>query len=195
MKKKLKELLFSIIASLVASFLWNYTTLSLQMRAFSKINQFLDIISTYQFLAYWFVFLLLVLGIRHFIRSKINQKQEPYPMVFSIPYTHDVTGEIKYEGFLWKVEGNIKSRQARSITMKDELEDQEVDISYIDGPYCIYDYRKMKEQRTYWGFYKYSCAKCGYKRKLTKNNFTLECELKDEIESKQRMKNRNMPME
>ncbi|API90066.1 hypothetical protein BKP56_12730 [Marinilactibacillus sp. 15R] len=115
-------------------------------------------------------------------------------MIFSIPYYHDVSGEVNYAGFLWKIKGNLNSDHIRSNVKNDQLEDQEVDITHIDGPYCIHDYRKMKKQRTYWGFYKYSCAKCGYKKTLIKNNFTLECELKDEIESRQRMKSRNIPL-
>ena len=163
------------------------------MKAFSRIDLFLELISTYQFIGYWFAFLFFVLVLRHIIRNKIDQKQESYPMVFFIPFNYDFKGEVKYAGFLWKLKGKGKSSEwmYRDLFEK-ESKNKEVDISTIDGPYCIYDYRKMKEQRTYFGFFKYTCTKCGYKRKLLKSSWTLECELKDEIESEQRMKNRNI---
>lgn len=189
MKKTLIDLILSIIASLIASFLWNYVSISFQIKSFSKINQ---VINTYQFIGYWIGFLLFTLIVRHIIRKKIDDKQEPFPIVFSIPYNYDFKGEVKYEGFLWKVKGNNKSQWLRRDIFDKEFNNEEVDISSIDGPYCIHDYRKMKEQRTYFGFFKYTCSKCGYKRKLLKNSWTLECELKDEIESEQRMKNKNV---
>lgn len=190
MNKILKDLILGIIASLIASLIWNYVTISLQIKAFSRIEQFLEMINAYQFIGYWFSFLVLMVIVRHFIRNRIDKLQEPFPMVFSIPYSHDFKGEVKYEGFLWKVKGDIKS----SLLRRDikELTNEEVAISSVDGPYCIYDYRKMKEQRTYFGLYKYTCTKCSYKRKLLKNRWTLECELTDELESEQRMKNTNI---
>lgn len=193
MNKTIKDLILSIIASLIASFLWNYATISIQIKAISRIDQFLELISTYQFIGYWFVFLIVVLIIRYIIRNKIDQKQEIYPMAFSIPFNYDFKGEVQYEGFLWKVKGNKKPSQwLRRDFFEKELINEDVSISTVDGPYCIHDYRKMKEQRTYLGFFKYTCTKCGYKRKLLKNSWTLECELKDEIESDQRMKNRTI---
>ncbi|MCJ8007308.1 hypothetical protein ACFFF5_07370 [Lederbergia wuyishanensis] len=193
MNKTIKDLILSIVASLIASFLWNYATISFQMKAFSRIDQFLELLSTYQFIGYWFGFLLFVLIAKHLIRNKIDQKQEPFPMVFSIPLNYDFKGEVKYEDFLWKIKGNKKSSQWLHRDLFDkELKNEEVDISTVDGPYCIHDYRKMKVKRTYFGFFKYTCSKCGYKRRLLKNSWTLECELKDEIESEQRMKTRNI---
>ncbi len=46
----------------------------------------------------------------------------------------------------------------------------------------------MKVSRTYFGRYKYKCPKCGYKRTLLKNNWTLESEIEDEIEAEFRAK-------
>jgi predicted membrane protein len=193
LNKTFKDLILSIIASLIASFLWNYATISFQMKAFSRIDHFLKLISSYQFIGYWFAFLLFVLGLKHIIRNKIDQKQEPYPLIFSIPFKYDFKGEVKYEGFLWKLKGKTKSSQwiHRDLFEK-ESKNKEVEISAVDGPYCLHDYRKMKEQRTYFGFFKYTCTKCGYKKKLLKSSWTLECELKDEIESEQRMGNRSI---
>ena len=193
LNKIFKDLILSIVASLIASFLWYYATISFQMKTFSRIDQFLKLLSTYQFIGYWLIFLLSVLMVRHIIRNKIDQKQEPYPMVFSIPFNYDFKGEVKYEGFLWKVKGIKKSSQwLHRDLLEKELKNEEVDISSVDGPYCIHDYRKMKEQRTYFGFFKYTCTKCGYKRKLLRSSWTLECEIKDEIESKQRIENGNI---
>lgn len=193
MNKTIKDLILSIVASLIASFLWNYITISFQIKALSRIDQFLGLLNTYKFIGYWFVFLLFVLIVRHIIRQKIDRKQEANPMVFSIPFNYDFKGEVKYEGFLWKVKGNKKSSKLfHRDLFEQDFKNDEVDISTVDGPYCIHDYRKMKMQRTYFGLYKYTCMKCRYKRKLLKSSWTLECELKDEIEAEQRMNNRNI---
>ena len=190
--EKIKNGTLNIIYSLIASFIWNYATTLLQIKNFPKIDQLLELISTNKFIVYWLVFLVLILIIRHFIRNKIEQKQEPYSTIFSMPYNYDFKGETEYEGFLWKFEGNIKSPTFHRDILDKELKNEDVVISYIDGPYCIHDFRKMKEQRTYFGLFKYTCKKCGYNRKLLKSSWTLECELKDEIESEQRMKNSNI---
>ncbi|MEB9673564.1 hypothetical protein P4K48_30315, partial [Bacillus anthracis] len=50
-------------------------------------------------------------------------------------------------------------------------------------PYCTNDFREMKVSRTYWGRYKYKCPKCGYKRILLKNAWTLKSDIGDEIEA------------
>ncbi|MFD6443217.1 hypothetical protein ACFWDG_26420 [Peribacillus sp. NPDC060186] len=86
---------------------------------------------------------MLVLIVRHIIRNKINQKQEAYPLGFSIPFNYDFKGEVKYEGFLWKVKGNKKSLQwLHRDLLEKKSKNIEVDISSVDGPYCIHDYQK-----------------------------------------------------
>ena len=191
MSKTIKDLILSIGASLIASFLWNYVTISFQMKAFSRIDQFLELFSAYKFLGYWFGFLLIVLIVRHIIRQQIDQKQEPRPRIFSIPFNYEFKGEVDYEGFSWRIKGNYKTSQLFHRDLFDrDLKNEEVEIFAVNGPYCIHDYRKMKKKRTYFGLFKYTCPKCHYKRKLLKSSWTLKCELKDEIESEKRMKNR-----
>lgn len=184
LKRILKDSVLDIVNSLIANFLWNYTTISLKMETFYIFD------SKYLFFISWLIFLLTIILLRRFIRKKIDKKQEPYPVAFSIPYNSDFHGEARYKGFLWKLSGNMNSSQRmRRDLFENEWNSQEVDITSVGGPFCIYDYRTMTEQRTYFGLFKYICPKCGYKKKLLKNSWTLKCELKDEIESQQRMKN------
>jgi len=49
----------------------------------------------------------------------------------------------------------------------------------------------MKLYRTFFGRYKYKCPKCGYKKSLAKNHWTLKCDVSDDIEAEYRKKSRN----
>ncbi|GGE36044.1 hypothetical protein GCM10011391_13550 [Pullulanibacillus camelliae] len=101
-------------------------------------------------------------------------------MVISIGNNYDLEAKAEGYGFKWKVHADIK----RKNPLTNEILD--INVGMVDGPYCKNDYRKMKESRTYFGRYKYKCPKCGYKRTLLKNCWTLECEIEDDIEAKYR---------
>lgn len=175
-----KNFTIGVIASLFASFITTYAFQFIQLGKEFKVREFLNTIINYRFLIYWGLLLIVFIMIRWFVRRKIEQSQTPYPMVMSIGSNYDLEGEVEGYGFKWRVHADVR----RKNTISNEVLD--INAGMINGPYCKDDYREMKVSRTYFGRYKYKCPKCGYKRILLKNTWTLECEVKDEVEAKYR---------
>lgn len=174
-----KDFTIGVIASLFASFLTTYAIQFVQLGKDFKLKGFLNTIINYRFFIYWGLLLIVFIIARWFIRKKIEQSQTPYPMIMSIGSNYDLEGDVEGYGFKWRVHADVRRK-----TISNEIID--INAGMIKGPYCKNDYREIKVSRTYFGRYKYKCPKCGYKRILLKNSWTLECEVKDELEAKYR---------
>lgn len=181
----IKDLIVGIIASLIASIITTYVFQFIQLGKDLKLKEFSNIIINYKFFIYWGLLLIFFIMIRRFIFKKIEESQTPYPMVRSILSSYDIEGEAESYGFKWTVLVNVTSRNPKSNKILG------VNVGRVNGPYCKDDYREMKVSRTYFGGYKYKCPKCGYKRILLKNSWTLKCEIGDEIEAKYRLNRDN----
>ncbi|PIC67277.1 hypothetical protein CSV71_05840 [Sporosarcina sp. P21c] len=175
-----KDFTIGVIASLFASFLTTYALQFIQLGKEFKLKEFLTTIVNYRFFIYWGLLLVVFILIRWFIRKKIEQLQMPYPMVNSIGGNYDLEADVEGYGFKWRVHAYVR----RKNNVSNEILD--INAGIINGPYCKNDYREMKVYKTYFGRYKYKCPKCGYKRILLKNAWTLECEVKDELEAEYR---------
>ncbi|KYG33487.1 hypothetical protein [Priestia endophytica] len=143
-----------------------------------------NIIVNNTFLVSWILLLVIILVIRKLIRNKIDKMQAPVPMFFAFTSHYDANDDIDFYGFKWKVFMNAN----RTSSYTNDISG--VSVDRVDGPYCKNDYREMKESRTYFGRYKYKCPKCGYKNTLFKNSWTLESDIKDEIEAQYRKQTR-----
>lgn len=142
------------------------------------------IIEKYSFLINWIIFFVSLILIRWFIRKTIEKLQTPAPSWFGTGnYDKEIYKEIN--GFNWMVHANIR--------YKDPFNKEKLDVyvGQVDGPYCKNDDREMKLSRTYLGRYKYKCPKCGYQKVLFKNRWTIENDIKDEIEALARKQIRN----
>ncbi|WP_042141886.1 hypothetical protein [Paucisalibacillus sp. EB02] len=179
---KFKDFIISVLASLVATFLTTYAYHFIQIGIALDFRGFINIVINYTYLVYWILLLLLVIMVRWFIRTRIDKLQTPYPMVMSIGSHYDLEYSGEGYGFKWKIYAHAKRRDPFSNEILD------IKVGRVDGPYCKNDYRRMKVSRTYFGRYKYKCPKCGYKRTLLKNTWTLECDIEDEIEAEYRAK-------
>ncbi|WP_246202591.1 hypothetical protein [Virgibacillus doumboii] len=181
----LKDFTIGVLASLFASFITTYAFQFLQFGKDLNLKEFSNAIINYKFIIYWGLLLIAFILIRQLVRKKIEQLQTPYPMVVSIGDNYDLEGEVGGYGFNWRVHADVRR--------KDSLSNEILDISVgmVDGPYCKVDYREMKVSRTYFGRYRYKCPKCGYKRIFLKNAWTLECEIKDEMEAEYRRNKAN----
>jgi len=176
----LKDFTIGVIASLFASFITTYAFQFIQLGKDFELREFLNTIINYRFFIYWGLLLIVFIMIRWFIKKKIEQSQTPYPMVMSIGSNYDLESEVEGYGFKWRVHADVRRKNPISNEILD------INAGMIKGPYCIDDYREMRVSRTYFGRYKYKCPKCGYKRILLKNSWTLECEVRDEVEAKYR---------
>ncbi|AIF42414.1 hypothetical protein [Virgibacillus sp. SK37] len=179
---KFKDFIISVLASLVATFLTTYAYHFIQIGKALDFRGFINIVINYTYLVYWILLLLLVIIVRWFIRTRIDKLQIPYPMVRSIGSRYDLEYSGEGYGFKWKIYADTKRKDPFSNEIMD------INVGRVDGPYCKNDYRRMIVSRTYFGRYRYKCPKCGYKRILLKNIWTLECDIEDEIEAKYRAK-------
>jgi transposase-like protein len=100
----------------------------------------------------------------------------------SIGSNYDLKFEGQAYGFKWRIWADIKHKHP----LTEEILD--IKVGRVEGPYCLNDYREMKVYRTFFGRYRYKCPKCGYKRILLKNTWSLEYDIKDDIEAKYRNK-------
>lgn len=178
----LKDFTIGILASLFATFLTTYAFQFIQLGKDFDFKEFYNIIINYTFLMYWISLLIFIITIRLFIRNGIDKLQTPYPMVMNIGNNYDLEFEGEGYGFKWRINANTKRIDPHTNEILD------IDVGRVNGPYCKNDYREMKVSRTYFGGYKYKCPKCGYKRTLLKNTWTLECDIEDDIEAKYRTK-------
>lgn len=178
----LKNFFISFISSLVASLVTTYALQIIQLGRNIELKKFLHIIINFKFILLWALLLILILLLRKYIFYKIEKLQTPYPMVRSVLSSYDIESGAEGFGFKWEVLANITNRNPKT----NEILGIKVGVVY--GPYCKDDYREMKISRTYYGGYKYKCPKCGYKRTLFKNDWTLKTELSDEIEADYRIK-------
>lgn len=178
----IKDFTIGVLASLFATFLTSFALLFIQLGKSFNFTEFLNIVINYKFLLYWIALLIFIIMLRWFIRNRIDHLQTPYPSAISIGSNFDAESEVEGHGFKWRVYVYIN----RNNPFTNEILD--INVGRVDGPFCKYDYRKMKVLRTYFGRYKYKCPKCGYKRTLLKNKWTLECDIEDDIEAKYRSK-------
>jgi len=176
----IKNFIIGVIASLFATFITTYAFQFIQLGKDFNLRGFLNAIINYRFFIYWGSLLIAFLMIRWFIRKKIGQLQASYPMVMSLGNNYDLEGDAEEHGFKWRVHADIMHKNP----LTNEILD--INVGTVNGPYCKADYREMKVSRTYFGRYRYKCPKCNYKRILLKNAWTLECEIKDEIEANYR---------
>ncbi|PFA47904.1 hypothetical protein CN391_25900 [Bacillus anthracis] len=176
MNNRLKEIFWGVVASLIASYLF---PLFPQIKIGGQSKGLGEIIGKYSFLINWIVFFVLLIVIRWCIRKWIKSLQAPVPFGFSVgTYEKEIYEES--HGFNWRIYADLRYKDP----FKNEILD--IHVGQVDGPYCKNDDRRMKESRTYFGRYKYKCPKCGYKKVLLKNSWTLESDIKDEIESQAR---------
>lgn len=182
MNNHLKDFTIGVLASLFATFITTYTVNIVLIGKVINLSAFFDLIINYKFLIYWMLFLFFILIIRWFIRKKIFNMQTPFPMVIGIGGHYELEFEGEAFGFKWKVHANPKRRN----NYTDEILD--INVGKVEGPYCKNDYRKMQYTRTYFGRYKYKCPKCGYKRLLLKDSWTLKCDIEDDLEAEYRAK-------
>ncbi|CAH2464427.1 MULTISPECIES: hypothetical protein [Bacillus cereus group] len=173
MTNRLKELGLGVMASLIASYLFPLFP-QIEIGKDSKGLELM--IEKYSFLINWIMFFVLLIVVRWFIRKTIEKLQTPAPRWFGARnYDKEIYKEI--HGFNWMIHADIRHKDPFG---KEKLD---VYVGQVDGPYCKNDDREMKLSRTYLGRYKYKCPKCGYKKTLFKNRWTLEGDIKDEIEA------------
>lgn len=177
---KFKDFLYDLANSFLVTAITNFLVYILNFKTIS-----FDFLIKYKFYFYWFLLLLFILLIRFFIRKRIDKLQDD-PIGFFIMQNYKGIAEVDYFGFKWEVFFNYLSEPWISNDVKKvKFEDlKEIKIGEVKGPYCPNDMREMKHTRTYWGFYKYKCPKCKYKKTLLKNLTTLENETLDEMRSK-----------
>lgn len=174
MVNKIKELGLGVLASLIASYLFPLFPQfedNINSKALSGIND------KYGFLTNWIVFFILLIFVRWSIRKWIDKSQELMPLGFYVGSNYDIEKDYESHGFNWKFYADIRRKDYFSNEISG------IHVGRVDGPYCKHDHRKMKESRTYFGRYKYKCPQCGYKKILLKNSWTLESDIKDEIEA------------
>ncbi|MEB6244682.1 hypothetical protein [Staphylococcus xylosus] len=180
MNSKFRAFLYDLGISFLVALITNFLVYILSFKVIS-----FDFLIKYKFYFYWFLLLLFILVVRFIIKKRIDKLQDDPSGSFVM---QDYKGSIKMEcfGFKWDVFFDYLSEPWMSNDLeKVRFEDlKEVKIGEVRGPYCPNDKRKMKDTRTYWGFYKYKCPKCKYKRTSLKNLTTLENETLDEIRSK-----------
>ncbi|MFO1442051.1 hypothetical protein KDN24_02195 [Bacillus sp. Bva_UNVM-123] len=182
MIKYLKDFTIGVLASLFATLLTTYAVNIVLLGKALNLVEFSRVVVDYKFVVYWILLLIFIMVIRWFIRTRIDKLQAVYPMVMSIGSHYDLEYSGEGYGFKWKIYADAKRRDP----ITNEILD--INVGRVDGPYCKNDYRKMKVSRTYFGRYKYKCPKCGYKKTLLKNIWTLECDIEDEIEAEYRAK-------
>jgi len=173
----IKNFIIGVLGSLFATFLTTYIIHFEQFEGSFNFKEIWSIVINYTFLIYWMAALLLLIMVRRFIRNRIDKSQTPYPMVLSIGGFHEAEFNAEGHGFKWKAYADVKQWDR---SMNEPLD---IHVDRVKGPYCTNDFREMKVSRTYWGRYKYKCPKCGYKRILLKNAWTLKCDIGDEIEA------------
>ncbi|PEX37911.1 hypothetical protein COK00_12640 [Bacillus cereus] len=181
MGNKLKEVSWGVVPSLIASYLYSLLP---QIDMGEKSSWLGKMIENNNFLLNWILFFVLFIIIRWFIRKVIEKLQTPAPFWFGVgKYNKELYEEIY--GFNWMIHADV--------TYKDPFNKEKLDVyvGQVDGPYCKNDDREMKISRTYFGRYKYKCPKCGYKKILLKNRWTLENDIKDEFEALARKQLRN----
>lgn len=176
MNNRLKELGLGVTASLIASYLF---PLFPQIEISKDSKGLGEMIEKYSFLINWIVFFVSLIVVRWCIRKVIEKLQVPAPYWFG-PGGYDNQAYEEAHDFNWRIYFNVRNKSS----FKNELLD--IHVGRVDGPYCIKDDREMKLSRTYFGRYKYKCPKCGYKKIIFKNRWTLEDDIKDEIESQAR---------
>ncbi|WP_070373123.1 hypothetical protein [Mammaliicoccus sciuri] len=179
MNRKIKNFLYDLLISFLIALITNFLVYIL---SFKVIN--FDFLIKYRFYFYWLLLLLLILVVRFVIKKYIDKLQDD-PSGFFVIQDYKGSTKMSYLGFEWHVFFNYlsepwKNNELEKISFKDL---KEVEIVKVGGPYCPNDKRKMKDTRTYWGFYKYKCPECKYKRILLKNLTTLENDTLDKIRS------------
>lgn len=182
MYKNIKDFTIGVLASLSATFLTTYAVNIILFDKAINLTGLVNLILDYKFLFYWMLFLIFIIIIRWFIRKQIFNLQTPFPMVIGFGGHYELEFEGESYGFKWKVYANPKRRN----NYTDEILD--INVGKVEGPYCKNDYRKMQNTRTYFGRYKYKCPKCGYKRILLKDSWTLKCDIEDDLEAEYREK-------
>lgn len=186
MKGTLRDFFIGVCGSLFASFILTIAAYFIEVDSGGTYFEYLiKTIVEFKFIVYWLLFLLGIMLLRWFIRSRIDKLQAPSPLIFSFGGTHDIGFKYQFQGFKWEVYGFVKRKDPRT----DEI--YEINVDLVKGAYCVKDYREMKVTRTFFGRYKFKCPKCGYTRYTIKSNYTLQCELEDEAESQYRNKELN----
>lgn len=182
MNIKFKTFLYDLGISFLAALITNFFV---YIPSFKSIN--FDFLIKYKFYFYWFLVFLIIVLIRFFIKKRIDKLQDD-PSSFFVMRDYKGTIKMDYFGFTWNVFFDYLSEPWISNGLeKVRFEDlKEVKIGEVEGPYCPKDKRKMKDTRAYWGYYKYKCPKCKYKKRSLKNLTTLENEALDEMRSKVR---------
>lgn len=178
-KGDLKSFFVGTAASLFASILLFWIKESFEIGSFLSLRSILEMFTNYGFYIYWLLFIALFILIRIITKKIIEKKQDEFPGFFSLGPGHNPSHEkdMEYSGLDWNISFDVNRRDPIYGNIK------EVDIHRVGGPYCTDDKREMKESRTYFGKYKYNCPKCGKKKILLKNAYTLENEVKDEFRS------------
>lgn len=180
MKSRINNFLYDLFLSFLVTLIIGFFTSGFNI----DFTSFIAGLEQYSFLIYWLLLLAVVLLLRLFIRKMIDKKQHP-PDIFFI--AREYQGTIKFDHFdlSWEVVCDYKLKSAffSSSTEIDLEEIKDIDIGLVKGPFCPNDKRIMNTSRNYWGFFKYQCPKCKYKKLIILNRTTLEKEISDEIES------------
>ena len=183
MKQKIKDLFMNILSSLITSIIIEFLKSGISIKPIRlNFHNFIMNISKYKFYIMWLVFFLLFVIFRWIIRRRIDNLQ--YNNFFSIQQ-YQYSLKFKYKGFNWFLflNGDLKNKYISTKSMKfEDLEN--IKIGDVDGPFCINDNRTMRMKRTYFGFYKYTCPKCKYKKRDIKNINTLRADTLDEAKAK-----------
>lgn len=187
MQKGKKAIFYDILSSLLVSVL---SKLILQFINSKTIN--LNFIFKNSFYFLWSIIFLIILFLHisvPLISRKIIDKKQKEGIPFTVIQNYDDSVKIDYSGFKWEVFFNFPSSVGEYFNLNKNYDLnilKDVYFGEVEGPYCPNDKRQVNVSRTTFGFYKYKCPKCGYKKKSYKNLYTFREETLDEIRSKYR---------
>lgn len=92
-------------------------------------------------------------------------------------HMEDITGEFR--GLYWRLHIRIPKEEGPSAYQKGTENHSDIQIQYVEGPYCPRDNCSMKQKRTYLGKYQFRCQNCHYKMKKTDSKSTLIHDLQE----------------
>lgn len=188
LKKFTEGLINSILASLIASLIFTFGQNFIENDLAINFESFVSSLKNNTFYLFWLGLFLLIFSLRFFIKKTIDKRQDPID-IYYIPRDYKGIVKQRYLGFYWEVVCDYKFKTFREPFNQsghldvnpDDVE--QIDIGFVKGPFCPNDKREMRMSRTYWGFFKYKCSKCKYKKIMCKDKNTLGNEVSDEIES------------